>query len=849
MEHSILHKFNTVLPYSERIMKLFQNGMEEAYFTVTAAQGYGKTQMAAQFAQQSDYRVVWLSLNNIDNVPSCFWHKLVQAFTAGFPELAAQLEKIEFPENLSEFSLFYRLFSKELYSGKQTVMIVDDFNCIQNEAVTEFFKLLIHSGLENFTLLIISSSGNAAALTDGNYNITTKDLRLNLSETRRLFDMYNFNVNDKMLLKIHSHADGWPLALYLMAEYYNEHPLLYDDFRDFDLSFIHRLFYNTYFSRYSLKTKKLLVKLALLDGFTMEMVNKLVDYDMETVLKFVNDFTFVSFDTIRKIYVFQEMYKEFLLVNKMMITEKEAQELYSVAGDCLKNSEQWLEAVNCYRRGSNYAEMVQIMTKHAFTLINENEAKFYNDQFHKLPAAVMEEFPVIKVIRAYIYVLLAELEQAQEELLRLERDFQKKASAAYKQLLGEVYISLAEISVLNNNLDFLRYYKKAAELIDSSMLRKACLPYVGNNNIIFMPSQMDTEAGKMRCAAGAGDLKVVEQAFFSVAPLIRRLLNGGGAGIEFLFAAEAAYHTRDFARAKEMAYHAVYVANEYYQHDIFCNAHVVLMKLELAAGNYEKAQTHMQTIINYINSKEDIWLFEMCECIKSWLSIYSGGLKQNSVWFFEGDYYNGASPPINSGREMYIHCYFLMFTKQYVLLSTYLTYFKRVTVRRGMWSAYLGCLVMQSVCFYHTGNMQQAADCFHEAYHMAYANHIVMPFVEQGTKIKKLLEYIKKTDAAAYDEAWLHNIYQKASSYGKKISSIVKEYTKTSGKETVKLSIREKEILNALAQGLTREEIANYYSISMSTVKKHITNVYNKLGAINRADAVYIATTNRLLSE
>jgi LuxR family maltose regulon positive regulatory protein len=56
------------------------------------------------------------------------------------------------------------------------------------------------------------------------------------------------------------------------------------------------------------------------------------------------------------------------------------------------------------------------------------------------------------------------------------------------------------------------------------------------------------------------------------------------------------------------------------------------------------------------------------------------------------------------------------------------------------------------------------------------------------------------------------------------------------------------EILTGLSQGLTREELAVASSISVNTVKSVIRSIYNKMGAINRADAVRIATAMGILN-
>jgi LuxR family maltose regulon positive regulatory protein len=63
----------------------------------------------------------------------------------------------------------------------------------------------------------------------------------------------------------------------------------------------------------------------------------------------------------------------------------------------------------------------------------------------------------------------------------------------------------------------------------------------------------------------------------------------------------------------------------------------------------------------------------------------------------------------------------------------------------------------------------------------------------------------------------------------------------------IPLSPRELEVLTGLSQGLTRDEIAEAAAISVNTVKSVIKSVYNKLGAVNRADAVRIATSLGIL--
>ena len=62
------------------------------------------------------------------------------------------------------------------------------------------------------------------------------------------------------------------------------------------------------------------------------------------------------------------------------------------------------------------------------------------------------------------------------------------------------------------------------------------------------------------------------------------------------------------------------------------------------------------------------------------------------------------------------------------------------------------------------------------------------------------------------------------------------------------LSEREIEVLQLIADGLTNREIANKLFLSLNTVKVHTRNIYGKLGAHHRTDAVVKARTLGILS-
>jgi len=67
-------------------------------------------------------------------------------------------------------------------------------------------------------------------------------------------------------------------------------------------------------------------------------------------------------------------------------------------------------------------------------------------------------------------------------------------------------------------------------------------------------------------------------------------------------------------------------------------------------------------------------------------------------------------------------------------------------------------------------------------------------------------------------------------------------------RECARLSAREVTVLQLIADGLTDREIGQALYLSEFTVKSHVKRLFGKLSARNRANAVAIAASHRLVS-
>jgi LuxR family maltose regulon positive regulatory protein len=137
-----------------------------------------------------------------------------------------------------------------------------------------------------------------------------------------------------------------------------------------------------------------------------------------------------------------------------------------------------------------------------------------------------------------------------------------------------------------------------------------------------------------------------------------------------------------------------------------------------------------------------------------------------------------------------------------------------------------------------------------EAYALSAPNGLDVFFIEQGKRTRTLFTAILKDKGCSIPRDWLEKILRASSAYAKKLYVVAEKFRDMQyqdARAAVFLSRRELSVFKGLSRGLTREELAEEGDISINTVKSVIRSVYNKLGAVNRADAVRIGTGMGLL--
>jgi LuxR family maltose regulon positive regulatory protein len=143
----------------------------------------------------------------------------------------------------------------------------------------------------------------------------------------------------------------------------------------------------------------------------------------------------------------------------------------------------------------------------------------------------------------------------------------------------------------------------------------------------------------------------------------------------------------------------------------------------------------------------------------------------------------------------------------------------------------LACAEMQR------GRTQLAEDSLRRALDTGRPEGFVRPFLEAGPQVASILRGMVATRPDPYV----------AHLVGQTEQGIPGDLPGGSSRLLEPLTDRERELVSYLPSHLHLREIANAMYVSLNTVKTHLKNIYRKLGATSRSEAVSIARSHGLL--
>ena len=166
----------------------------------------------------------------------------------------------------------------------------------------------------------------------------------------------------------------------------------------------------------------------------------------------------------------------------------------------------------------------------------------------------------------------------------------------------------------------------------------------------------------------------------------------------------------------------------------------------------------------------------------------------------------------------------------------------------GQGSVLLKALVLQALAFYLSGNPSQALTSLEHALTLAEPEGYVRTFVDEGAPIAALLSVIRSRSPMV-NRGYLDKLLAAFGTEGpeKPSAPLLPVVHGIAPFPVESLSLRELELLRLVAAGHTNQEIAKKLFLALGTVKKHLNNIFGKLDAQSRTQAIARARELNLL--
>jgi LuxR family maltose regulon positive regulatory protein len=146
-------------------------------------------------------------------------------------------------------------------------------------------------------------------------------------------------------------------------------------------------------------------------------------------------------------------------------------------------------------------------------------------------------------------------------------------------------------------------------------------------------------------------------------------------------------------------------------------------------------------------------------------------------------------------------------------------------------------LVLQALAFQGKHDMEHALTVLGRALMLAQPENYVRVFLDEGEPMHKLL-YLAKVNQGngSYISGLLSDLSADAGNPLPSVQLLIEPLTR-----------RELELLKLIEEGCTNQDIAERLVISIPTVKRHISNLYSKLGAKSRTQAISLGKELKLI--
>lgn len=806
---------------------------------VSAPAGSGKTTLALEWLTSTNSHVAWLSLDSDDNDPIRFINGFIAALqTAGL--------KLRAPSGQRDIKTILTEVINQFEHRDPITLVLDDYHLVTETSIHSALEYLLDHIPAALQLVIVTRETPPLPLArlrarDQLREFHLDELRFTAEETQQFLNqVMGLSLSTEQVHSISQHTQGWVAGLQ-MAGLSLQSNLTHSIPNENERQFITEYFLNEVFNHQPREVQSFLLNSSIPEKFSVAQCKAFYAGNAGKMLAALEKAN-LFITAVDAWYQYHPLFREFLEAKLHSTHPERIHGLHQKIARWLEQNDFPAEAIpHAFAIGDDETA-ARLIADLAPERLKRGELVTLRRWLDRLPESVTWQYPRLCLTQLWLLLDSNLQKDAQSYMDRL-------GSYLEKNHQSEFLILRALLAAMTHQPELaMKYVKQAQKTQEASDPFMQTYVSFGLGAAQKMSLKLfDAEQSfrnSLALADAAGNSFIALSAYSNLIDVLylqARLTDAEmvchdalgkfqetlpEASDWYWTLARVAYQKDQLTQALEFVNHAIDLCTDARQATLQTRALFQRAQIHYALGEKEKAQADLDSADRFARSLQDNTILRSILRQRVILAIRDGNVESARQWFETLSTY-GEAP----------YAYYHTYTKARLLLAEHKLqesekeFATTLNLLDGLELALIRIetLIWYSVCLNALGQSTRATKMLEEATQLAQAGGVIRPFVEAGLQLMPIIKESNQRFERA-GAAW-------ALEQANRISRQVADGERGVAHGPV-LTRREKEILQLLAQGLSNQEMAEKLVIAEGTLKRHVANLYQKLGVHNRAQAI-----------
>lgn len=858
--------------------------------------GFGKTTLLGEFVAQLKRPIAWVSLDGGDNDPIQFWTYLIHAIQSIRPNIGqAALAILQSPQSFAGEIIPTLLINDLSKSPDALVLILDDYHVIQDTSIHEAIAFVLDHLPENLYLVVSTRTDPPWPLTrlrvrNQLVEIRAADLRFTAEETSLFLNqVMELHLSTENVAALEARTEGWVASLQLAAISMEGRSDVSAFIQAFTGSHVYVAEYlmDEVLGRQPQEVTLFLLQTSILERMNAGLCEAVSSQsDCQTILKnlYQANLFVIPLDDEGQWFRYHRLFADLLQARLQQSTPAaEIKLLHQRAAAWYEQTGMMSEAMEHLLAAADHERAVLLLEKIAPQMIMKAYFKTVEDWLAVIPPAYIRESARLNMTFAWMFLMRRDPLQAGPYLEQLQIIFASpEASEKYAALQGEW---LALQSILLGAQGKVTESREAAEQALNSLsedqVQVRIMTYMGLANayrqMLDYERAMQAAGAMIQESRKAGDLtsEIFGLSFQGLVILEEGRLHAAHEIVsQGLRLAERAGSFSPFSATLhgELAqiyyhWHRLDEARNYFERSVqwslpggFSDAQiynsVFLSRLFQMEGKLQESVEEIEKAVNLMQTAAPSLVGE--EVVAQQVSIFlaldrlaaaKAALAPYGFSFDKGFFHPalGSKVPLshpqgllyNSALRIVLHqarkSLEALIVKQAIELANLVL---EGSFRARHLPIALQTLLLRAQLYTTLGEDQSGLADVVRALELSEPEGFISIFLEEGQPVAEFLaSLLRRRMPGSVKVSYVQQIlaaFPKAQSVG----TVPSRPVDPDLSPIEPLTPREMEVLQLIAAGDSNQAIADRLVITLSAVKKHTGNIFNKLNVSNRTQAV-----------